>query len=229
VAVVGCALGAWRLRERGPIVWLLVGLVVVPLLLATLASGFFHSFRERGFIAVGGAAWLLVVTAVFAEAPRVPARRLSPLDVLARGLIVAALGFVTAAGLMHHYTERKEEWREAAAAVAAQAGPNDPIFFVHFAAQVPFDRYFHGGQPRVGLPDNFDWSGGYHARYVVTAEDLSARVPPALGGAGQAWVVLSHDGGRGSDQLVAALDRWGARVGEQRLVGVRVLRYEARD
>jgi hypothetical protein len=62
----------------------------------------------------------------------------------------------------------------------------------------------------------------------VTSEDVALRLPPALVGARQAWAVLSHDGGRGSDYLVAALDRWGTRLSEQRLVGIRVLRYQIR-
>ena len=94
--------------------------------------------------------------------------------------------------------------------------------------EIPFDRYFPGRQPEIGLPQNFDWNDGYHARYLVTPEDVVLRVPPALAGARQAWAVLSHDSGRGSDYLIGALDRWGIRVSEQRLVGIRVLRYQIR-
>ena len=228
LALAGTVLGAVRLGTRGPVPWLLVGLVIVPLVFATLSSGFFHSFRERGFIAVVAAPWLLVATAVVGA--RVPAglTRYSGLDPLPRALIVAGLGFTTAAGLAWHYGQEKEDWRGAAAAVAAQAGPADPIFFVHFGAEIPFDRYFPGRQPEIGLPQSFDWSDGYHARYLVTPEDVALRVPPALAGARQAWAVLSHDSGRGSDYLVSALDRWGTRVSEQRLVGIRVLRYQIR-
>jgi uncharacterized membrane protein len=230
VAVGGSALGAWRLRERGPIVWLLVGLVVVPLVLATLASGFFHSFRERGFIVVASALWVLIASALVGGYASRDRERPSPVDLAGGVLLGAGVVLVTVLGLGSHYGERKEDWRAAASIVAAEAGPGDPIFFVHFAAQAPFDRYFQALRstppPEVGLPASFDWADGYHARYRVSPSDVSLRVPPALGGARQAWAVLSHDGGRGSEHLVAALDRWGVRVGEHALVGVRVLRYQ---
>lgn len=228
VAIVGGVIGAWRLRDSGPIVWLMVGLVVIPLVLATVASGFFHSFRERGFIAVAPASWLLVVSAVFADGPPGPTARLRVLDAASRALVVAGLGFVTAVGLWYHYVEMKEDWRSAAAIVAADVRPGDPIFFVHFASQIPFDRYFRGSQPRIGLPESFDWRDGYRARYLVAPDDVARRVPPALVGSNQAWAVFSHDGGRGSEHLLAALDRWGTRAGDRGFVGVRVLRYQIR-
>jgi len=234
VAVAGPLLGLWRLRDRGPIAWLLLGLVVVPLVLATLASGFFHSFRERGFIVVAAAPWLLTAAAVLG--PSVQGYRPSwaqrPLSLV----LGAAVALVTVAGLRFHYLELKEDWRGAAATVAAQAGPEDPIFFVHFASEIPFDRYFHGPQPRIGLPESFDWEDGYHARYIVTQADVSRRVPPALAGAREAWAVLSHDGGRGSDRLITALAQWGVQTDPHpgliidRAPGpfVRVLRFEAK-
>jgi hypothetical protein len=45
---------------------------------------------------------------------------------------------------------------------------------------------------------------------------------------GQAWAVLSHDRGRGSEHLLSALDRWGSRVSDVNLNGVRVVQYAAR-
>jgi len=233
VAIAGSALGAWRLRGRGPVVWLLVALVVVPLVLATLASGFFHSFRERGFIVVAGAPWVLIACALFGQNDAGEGDGPSRSDLALRAVLGVGVLLVTGLGLSAHYAERKEDWRGAASAVAADAGPRDPIFFVHYAAQIPFDRYFHGLQsgtpPKIGLPASFDWAEGYHARYRVNPIDVSRRVPPALTGARQAWAVLSHDGGRGSEHLIAALDSWGTRVGEHRLVGVRVLRYQAQS
>jgi hypothetical protein len=59
----------------------------------------------------------------------------------------------------------------------------------------------------------------------VTADDVATRAAPALASSTQAWAILSHDAGRGSEFLVAALDAWGARVEEHRLQGVTVLRY----
>lgn len=217
--VVGAGLGAWRLRAERPVAWLLVGLAVGPLALALLAAGFFHSFRERGLMAAVAAIWVLLAGAVFAGRPGgLPDRALRA------GIGLGVLA-ATVAGVVSHMGEAKENWRGAAAFVAGGAGPNDPIFFVHYGAQLPFDRYFGGPQPRVGLPESFNWSDGYFARYRVTPEDVDGRVGPALAGQAQAWVVLSHEAGRGSEHLLAFLDRWGSRVSDYRVYGVRVLNY----
>ncbi|MBM2811436.1 MAG: rane protein-like protein [Chloroflexi bacterium] len=229
VVVLGVALGCWRIRSSGPLGWLLAALVVVPLALAIIAGGFLHSFRERGFLAVAVAPWLLVVVGILGtEAEGRSLRWLSGLQLtkdLGPVVLGSGLAAAIAVGLMGHFAERKEDWRTAAALVAASATPPDSIFFVHFGGALPFDRYFPGAQPRVGLPASFDWSDGYTARYRVTMDDVVVRALPSLSGSRQAWAVLSHDAGRGSEYLIAALDDWGTRVEDHRLDGVRVLRY----
>lgn len=215
----GAALGIWRLRAHGPAVWLLAALVVVPLLLGIAAAGFLHSFRERGYLAVAAAPWVLLAAAVFG-----PGARSAP-DLVARAALGAAIVTGTVAGLAVHYAETGEDWRSAAAVVQALAGPEDPIVFVHFAGQLPFDRYFAGAQPRVGLPQSFAWQDGYRARYRVTPEDVEGRLGPALVRQAQAWVVLSHDAGRGSEHALTFLHRWGTLRADYQVAGVRVLRF----
>ncbi len=152
----------------------------------------------------------------------------SPWDLALRGGLGLALAAITGTGLVSHFDERKEEWRAAAARVAQGAGASDPIFFVHYGAQVPFDRYFSGAQPRVGLPDSFNWQVGLTGRYRVTPADVQTQAASALVGKDQAWAVLSHDADRGSQYLVAYLDAWGERAIEDDLYGVRVLGYRRR-
>ncbi|MEA2642221.1 MAG: hypothetical protein QOF51_3615, partial [Chloroflexota bacterium] len=215
------ALGGWTLRTRsGPLAGLTLTIVVLPLVLATAASGFLHSFRERGFLAVIGAPWLLMVTGI-AGSPRRWTR-------IAALVLTAGIAVLSLVGLRAHYAERKEDWRTAAALISQNGGPGDPIFLVHFAGEVPLDLYLTSAPPRVGLPLDFDWETGYTARYVVTPQDVEQRVPPALANASRAWAVLSHDQGRGSDYLIAALARWGQRSGQWQLNGVRVFRYDRR-
>ena len=109
--------------------------------------------------------------------------------------------------------------------MAAGATAADPVFLVHFGGQLAFDRYFSGPQPRIGLPESFDWRSGLRAGYLVQPEDVERRAPEALARTRQAWVVLSHDQGRGSEYLLAYLDRWGVRASDDQLTGVRVVRY----
>jgi len=253
---VGVGLGAWRLRRRGAVMWLMLALVVVPIVLATVASGYLHSFRERGFLVVAAAPWVLLAVAVLGGSGQSPppsegegeqgglfppsqpfpargegVRPALPWDSVGR-VARAALGLgivaTTALGLRAHFAEQKEDWRGAARIVEEGATPQDPIFFVHFGGQLAFDRYFVGPQPRVGLPATFTWENGYRARYRVAPEDVAQRAAPALDGRDQAWALLSHDAGRGSDYLLAALDQWGERIGDVSSVGVRVLRYRVR-
>jgi len=254
---VGVGLGAWRLRRQGAVMWLMLALVVVPIVLAIVASGYLHSFRERGFLAVAAAPWVLLAVAVlggsgqspppsegegegggpFPPSQPVPARGegvranafpWESVDRVARAALGLGVVATTALGLRAHFAEQKEDWRGAARIVEAGATSEDPIFFIHFGGQLAFDRYFAGPQPRVGLPATFTWENGYHARYRVAPEDVAQRVAPALRGRNQAWAVLSHDAGRGSELLLAALDQWGERIGDVSSVGVRVLRYRVR-
>lgn len=224
MALLGAAgVGAWRLRRRpaGPaLAWLLLAVLILPLVLGTVSSGFLHSFRERGFVAVAAAPWLLAVGAVIGDAPR------RWWETAARAGVGVALLAATVGGLASHHGERKEQWWDAAAIVAAGAGPDDPIFFVHFGGQLAFDRYFTGTARRIGLPASFAWTDGYRAPYVVTSDDVRAKATPALDGSRRAWLVLSHHQGRGGEHVTEYLDRWGTRAADVGLYGVRVLRYE---
>ncbi len=247
LAVVGVALGSWRLRKRLVLCALLTALVLLPLALAIALAGPVHAFRPRGFIAVAPALWLLLAVAL------APGRgggweplawllsgvmlgatpgRWRVWDPASRLLMGLAVAHVTVVGLTHHWQERKEDWRGAAGLVSARADAADPIIFVHFASELAFDRYFRGPQRRIGLPQSFIWDEGYRAPYRVTADDVQRRLPPVLDGKRQAWLVLSHDAGRGGDVVMRYLEAW-SDGGDSRfdvpLVGVRVISYTRPD
>jgi hypothetical protein len=119
-----------------------------------------------------------------------------------------ALLVVSLLGLAHHFREEKEDWRGAAAHVAARAGRTDPILFVHFGGALAFEHYFIGlqpdgvtdriRQPLLGLPQTFRWEDGYHAPYRVGPADVQRLLPSLLADQQRVWLVLSHDDGRGS-------------------------------
>jgi hypothetical protein len=222
VLVPAIVAGVLRLRWRSPSVVLLIVLAVGPMLTAAVTSVVMHSFRERGLIVAVPAVWVLLAAAI-AGPPK-----WGRVDGVVRLAVAAVVTAGAVSGLSFHYGEQKENWRAAARLVAESAQPTDPIFFVHFGSQLPFDRYFAGPQPRVGLPESFTWSDGYAARFQVTPDDAVRRVPPALSGATQAWVVLSHADGRGANYLLDALDRWGDRASDTQLYGVRVVKFQAK-
>src|SRR5207302_11184217 len=123
---------------------------------------------------------------------------------------------------------QKENWRDAAAWVQREERPGDGIFFIHYGMQVPFDRYYRGRLEQHGLPDDFDWHEGYYKRNVFNALDVPTALAPRAAGYRRVWLVLSHDGARGSDVAISYLDRATRQVEARDWVGVRVLLYEAR-
>jgi hypothetical protein len=213
--------GAWRLRDRPVLSVLLVAITALPLVLTVLLSGPANAFRARGFVALAAGPWLLILAAVLHR------HIWRPFDAALRGMLVGALLLATVMGLIHHGGERKEDWRGAAALIAADAGPGDPIFFVHYASAVAFDRYFAGPQPLLGLPQSFRWEDGYHAPFRVTPEDVERVVRPAVEAREQVWVVLSHDAGRGSEHVLRFLEEWsgGPPRSDTALYAVRVVRF----
>ncbi|HZT05515.1 MAG TPA: glycosyltransferase family 39 protein [Chloroflexota bacterium] len=216
------AAGVMRIGRNTPSIWLMGVIAVGPAIAAGLVSLGLHSFRDRGFMVAVGATWVLLAAAIGGV------RDLPRFDRAGRAFVAVAAAAMAISGIVFDATEHKEDWRGAAGMVAGGAGINDPIFLIHYGAQIPFDRYFSGSQPRIGLPANFDWTRGYAARYVATTADIEARVVPALEHTRQAWAVLSHDEGRGSATLLAALDRWGTPVEDRDFHAVRVVRYRAR-
>ena len=134
------------------------------------------------------------------------------LDRASRVLLSAGIVAATVFGLVSHGPEVREQWREAAALVAERAEPDAPLFFVIFATQLPFDRYFNGPQPRIGVPGGFSWQDGVWAPYVVAGHGISERVMPALDGKKQAWVVLSTMAGGEASWSYA---RWPSGAGRR--------------
>ena len=114
-----------------------------------------------------------------------------------RPLVVAALVLLVALdglGLRSYFVDfKKEEWREAAAYVAAQVRDDDLILFNATWVQLPFDYYFEGyGRPvaRHGAPvDLFE-------RGVLEPKMAAADVPrlrSLVAGHRRVWLVYSHD------------------------------------
>ena len=101
----------------------------------------------------------------------------------------------------------KEDWRSAAALIAALGREGDVIYLLHYGGQLALDRYLPPGLPRQGLPAAFDWQRGYTAPYRLPADDLETLVAPQLAGRRRAWVVLSHADGRGDQPAPRLLRR----------------------
>jgi mannosyltransferase len=220
--------GAWALRRWPDVLALLACYALVPLALGLLAAAPLHAFRERGFIAVAWVPHVLIATGLVGlgggaralwSAPRGWPAWAGPCARAAYGAALLALLLQGTAALL---AAPKEDWRSAAALIAALGREGDVIYLMHYGGQLALDRYLPPGLPRRGLPADFDWERGYTAPYRLEAADLDARLAPDLRGRRRAWAVLSHADGRGDQLLLDYLDARYPAMLRQDFYGVRV-------
>jgi hypothetical protein len=220
--------GVWALRRRPEVLALLACYALVPLALGLLAAAPLHGFRERGFIAVAWVPQLLVAAGLvglgdtMGRARTIPRGWLGWASLLARTVYGAGLIAVLLHGTAAMLAAPKEDWRSAAALIAAVGREGDVIYLMHYGGQLALDRYLPAGLPRRGLPADFDWGRGYTARYRLEPEDLDTRLAPDLAGRRRAWVVLSHADGRGDQLLLDYFDSHHPAMLRQDYYGVRV-------
>jgi hypothetical protein len=247
VLVFGPALwaGVLALGNRPRLLGLLAAYLLVPIVCGLLLAVPLHAFRDRGFIAVAFVLQLLAAVGLLAladgrlapfgragAAPPIPgradgARARPPAALVAiHGGIAAAYGAVLVAVLLYgaaaHVADPRENWRAAAAFIAARAAEGDVLYVAHYGSQLALDRYLPPGLPRRGLPTDFNWNQGYTARYWLEPHDLEARVAPDLPAWQRAWVVLSHADGRGDRLLLDYFDRHYAAQAAADFPGIRV-------
>jgi hypothetical protein len=164
-------------------------------------------------------------------------RRGSRLALLRRAPVVVCLGLLVAANMyaqmMSWTSTLKEDWRGAAALVAAHRQSGDLVLFNAYFTQMPFDYYF--------LPDGHAdraSRGSVTERGYQTDESLlfANLAPPGpgiqsgsqLAGYARIWLVLSHVDTRTAG---TAVPPWLAQhyrlVRQQHFVGVTVQLYHA--
>jgi mannosyltransferase len=217
VALVGVA--GWSLRRRPALLGLLVLLVVGPVVGELLVSLRRPIFYGQTLV------WTSVPLTVLLG---VGLRGLRP-RALAAGA-TALLLVANAASLVGYYrAPGSEDWRGAAALLAARAEPGDVVLFDAGWTRIPFDYYYRrtGGPPLEthGLPvDPFD-RGLLEPK--VAASDRS-RLEQLTAGRDRVWLVLSHDGFTDPDRLVTG---WlGERmqvIGQRDLAAMRIQTYES--
>lgn len=216
---------------------LLASLALTPILAVVATSTVFHSYRERGFLIMTFVYYLALARGLLALLPagreggqsssslRARLRRSGSLALLA--VCVPLMLFAWARSLEAHYRlPQKEQWRETARYVEAASREGDVILFFIYGVQVPFDHYYRGDLERHGLPQDFNWREGYGQRYLFRAEDIETSLVPRLAGHRRAWLVLSHDWGRGSDLILDHMDAHHRLVERRDFVGVRLLLYD---
>ncbi len=143
----------------------------------------------------------------------------------AAGVVLALI----ALALPNYYVDSpKEQWRDAAALVAAQIQPGEGVIFNAGWTQIPFDYYFDqtaqgASTPRFGLPvDPFE---GDELEPVMAEPDLP-RLRELIQGRPGVWLVYSHEAYTDPQGLIlSALGQEMILSGEWSFVGVRVMRF----
>jgi hypothetical protein len=217
VALVGAA--GWVLRRRPALFWLLLLLVVVPVVGELLVSARRPIFYSQ--------------TLVWTSVPLVVLLGVGLTALRSRVLIavgVAALLAVNVVSLVGYYRAAgTEDWRGAAALLAAEARPGDLVLFDAGWTQIAFGYYYRstGGPPieTHGLPvDPFE-RGVLEPKMAAT--DLP-HLDQLTAGRQRVWLVLSHDAYTDPDRIVTGRLGQRMRVVEQHdLAAMRIQAYES--
>jgi len=176
-------LGAWRLRHRPALLFLLLLLIAVPFAGELLISVRRPIYYTRTLIWASIPLYLLLAAGL--------------LQLRFRPLIVAAtlaLVLLNGVSLVGYYRDYEPEgWRDAANWLAPQVRAGDIILFNAGWTQIPFDYYYRRVGPPVeerGLPaDMFD-RGILEPK--MAAADLP-RLADLIAGRRRIWLVYSHD------------------------------------
>jgi hypothetical protein len=212
-------LGAVGLRTRPALLTFLIVLLLTPFAGELLVSLRRPIFYDRTLIWTTIPLYLLLTFGL--------------LQFRFRGLIVGlliVLCTVNLLSLQNYYRNfTKEQWREAAAAMAGAVQDGDLILFNATWVQIPFDYYFQRFDRDVvqhGVPvDLFD-RGVLEPK--MTAADLP-RLRTMLEDHDRVWLVYSHDWYTDPQQMIpAALRQELHYLGTQRYNGLQILEFERR-
>jgi hypothetical protein len=198
VALLGIARAARRLR--GPRAdWrplLIVAWLVVPLIVELIVSAAGHSIFQARYALVSLPAVALLLAWTLVRTPRLPRA--------AAALLTGGLIALRALALAPSYGVSTEQWRAAAAFVAAHARHGDCIAFYPLDTRMPFAYYGAHARhlPQPILP-TLPWPR-VHA-YLEQYRTLSPRQLDAFRPAcSRAWLVSSHEGRPGAPPTSAA-------------------------
>ncbi len=202
--------------------------VTCPLGLGLITEFFNHPITiARTMMVAQPALLLLLALAVDTQIPRLPATLGESINLAVVGLALLALLAGNVSALVTADTQTiKEDWRGAAALVAAQRQPGDLIAFNSYFTQMPFDYYFH--QQAQGMDDAVAERG-----YVLQESLLYANLAPSGQGIqsaseferyGRVWLIVSHVPAQGVATPPELMAHYHL-IGQRQLVGVTVLLF----
>ena len=175
-------LGMAALRRAPALLALLAVLAVTPFVGELLVSLRRPIFAERTLIWTLIPLWLLMAAGITRSRPR-----------LVGGVLLAALLTINLLSVQNYYaTFRREEWRTAAAYLAARAAPGDLVLFHTPWVQLPFAYYLRRARSDLVLQSTplplFD---NNQLEPLVTPDQLG-NIVTAVGDRQRVWLVYSH-------------------------------------
>ena len=208
--------GLWQLRVRPAQLALLLALWLTPFVGEWLVSLRRPIFYDRTLIWASLPLYAIVAVGM----ARVPRRALL-------AVALAALLLIQGVALDNYYRNfAKEDWRGAAAYLAARYQPDDLLLFNATWVQIPFDYYFERtgiAAERRGAPaDLFD--AGVLEPIMGTAD--VPRLASLLDDRARVWLIYSHDWYTDPQRLIsAALDKEFDLLDRQSFYGLELRLY----
>lgn len=220
LAVLVAALGIWALRRRPRLLGLLLVLVIAPVAVELLVSLRRPIFYDRTLI------WITAPLLMLMAAGVVSLRR----TVVLPALLLALLAAANILSLNEYYRRfEKEQWREAAAYVAQEAGDGDLLLFNASWVQIPFEYYFERSGRALemrGAPVNLFDAGILEPK--MTAADVPT-LTPLLEENACIWLVYSHNWYTDPEEwLTRTLERTHDLYDRRTFYGLQLLRYGQR-
>ncbi|HYE50402.1 MAG TPA: glycosyltransferase family 39 protein [Azospirillaceae bacterium] len=209
------------LARRWTAAGLVIGLCALPLALYVGFSIAFVPAYQPKLMAWIGVPYALMVACGLALIPR-PWLRAGALAVVAAGLF---------AGVRVDYeAPPREGWDGAAAVVAAEWRPGEPVLTVSMSSALAVGYYLErlgADIPLTGTPA--DWPDGWNGYRPVTEADRAA-LAARLEGAERAWLVVRTNSWTADPQRIVEqeLRRFGEPAGSWNTGGVEVYRYARR-
>ncbi len=151
---------------------LFVGLYLLVPLGAVFTLSQFQSFWVLRYVFPFLPPWCIIVARGL---ERMPGRVLRPLMLLA--IVLASIWPIAN---LYRY-QQKEDWRGAVSYISSQEQPGDVIVLVDEDIWLPFEHYYRGTTPRVGI-----------SRGVTDHDLVAARIGILLPTYARIWLVLSH-------------------------------------
>ncbi len=167
-------IGFFAVRKQPRVLWVLVGYLVVPVVMAFAFSVRHNVFYPRYFSFVFPSFAMLSAFGLLAVTTKVPRVAQRPI-VLTLALILLVVSVQALQEARANPKFDRFNWRKVAALITTEAGPTDLIAITPAFGTFPFLRYFHGPQEVIPMvPYEVDDPSGQTSSLVLADEQKTS-------------------------------------------------------